>query len=291
MSKTSSEKTLLALLVTEPDDSGEIDREAMHHSGPLGQLPSLDERVEMFLAAVYGSNTAVTSKMRSAARDRLLTAMAVNLAEEIESQSPEHSHSEQASAGNVSNGFQVPISENLSRLSSTLVDGLRQLLTSASEGLSIRSFRMAAVPLVAVLVVGAIWTGTWRNYDQLEESESAGSNWVGQMEAPRTRSLSQVPEFAEEQSLQQELASAEAKFGSASQAVASKIVDLASFYRSQRRYREAEELCKRALAIQQQIFDPKSPDLIRTLRELAMVYRAEGRTKEAEDLLVRSDQR
>jgi tetratricopeptide (TPR) repeat protein len=300
MSDTNSERTLLALLATETNTSSEPDREAMHDGGQLGGLPSLDERVEMFLAAVYGSNAAVTSKMRSAARDRLLATMAADLAEEMESWSQEQPQSEQAEAGNVGAEFRMPISESLSRLSGTLVSGFRQLLISATESLSIRSLRMAAVPLVALLVVGAIWTGTWRNYnDPSEELDSAGSNRNGHneavAEAPRTRSLApaanpKATEFASEESLQREIAATESKFGSTSLAVAPKLVDLASLYRFQGRYREAEELCKRALAIQQQKRDPKNPDLIRTLRELAMVYRAEGRSKEAEDVFTRADQ-
>lgn len=115
------------------------------------------------------------------------------------------------------------------------------------------------------------------------------------MEAPRTRSLApamnpKASEFATEENLKREVAGTEAKFGSTSPAIAGKLVDLAKLYRSEGRYREAEELYKRALAIQQRARDLKNSDLIRTLNELAAVYRAEGRNKEAEDLFTRNGQ-
>ena len=44
-------------------------------------LPTLDERVEMYLRAMHGSKRSFTDEERKVARDRIISAMAVDAAE------------------------------------------------------------------------------------------------------------------------------------------------------------------------------------------------------------------
>jgi Tetratricopeptide repeat len=301
MANINSQQSLLALLAGETNSSSEPDRETWHYEEQYGRLPSLDQRVEMFLTAVNGPDATVSSDMRTAARERIIAAMAADLAEKIEGWSPEQTWSAQSATDNVNSEVHAPIAKTVSRSSTDLIGVFTQFLASILEGVNTRTLRMAAVPLVALFVAGTIWSATWRDYnDQLETSEGASSDRANLTDAPatapRTRSLTPAgvskPTEAEiEANLQHEIANAKAKYGLSSPALVPRLVDLASFYRSQGRYREAEELCDRALTIGQHISDPLNPDITRALRELAMIYRAEGRSKEAEALLKRANQR
>jgi tetratricopeptide (TPR) repeat protein len=94
-----------------------------------------------------------------------------------------------------------------------------------------------------------------------------------------------------ERDLKRDIAAAQAARGPAHPEVASKMTELASLYRAQRRYAEAEELYTRALTIQRNALGTGHADAVRTTRELAEVYRAQGRGSEADDLLRRAKAR
>src|SRR5260370_1130741 len=73
------------------------------------------------------------------------------------------------------------------------------------------------------------------------------------------------------------------------------LLDAASlFYRvgwyldDRARYREAEPLLKRALAIREQQLGPQHPDTASSLNNLALLYRAQGKYEQAEPLLKRA---
>ena len=69
---------------------------------------------------------------------------------------------------------------------------------------------------------------------------------------------------------------------------ASSLNNLASLYRSQGRYGEAEPLYLRALQIREQQLGADHPDTATSLNNLAGLYQSQGRYGEAEPLYVRS---
>jgi hypothetical protein len=62
--------------------------------------------------------------------------------------------------------------------------------------------------------------------------------------------------------------------------------NLASLYRSQGRYADAEPLLKRSLAILETAFDPNNANVAVPLHSLALLYHAEGRYAEAEPVIM-----
>src|SRR5262249_6581178 len=162
-------------------------------------------------------------------------------------------------------------------------EALLRLFAPAAELFAMRAVRMAAVPLLALLVVGSIWTGMLTD----READSPGADMSQGADSPRTRGLATPAE----RDLKRDIAAAEAARGPAHPEVASKLADLAALYRAQGRYADAEGLYTRALTIQRNTLGAGHADVIRTTRELAEVYRAQGRVNEADDLLRRADQR
>jgi len=292
MSEASSKQTLMALLALDADDSVSADGAvASNGSDAVRQLPSLDQRTDMYLRAVYGPDHPVSAELRATVRARLLEAMADDLADEnigpaasapVDPAGAQIHRRESAAQSTASAG------NGLARLVETLLQRCQDLLQPA---FTTRGLGMAAVPLVALLIAGSVWTTGWINPggdglgDQGAQSINDGG---GTSPTTRNRSLNgQLSDVQAEQNLRRDIAATEATLGPSHPAVARKLVDLASLLRSERRYAEAEALCTRALAIEQQALGAKDPELIRTIKELAMIYRAQGRTKEADDLLAR----
>jgi tetratricopeptide (TPR) repeat protein len=293
MSDASSKQTLMALLALDADDSVAADGAAASTASDAEpqQLPTLDQRADMYLRAVYGPDHPVSAELRAAARARLIDAMADDLADE--SIGP-------ATAAPVDPAaLQTYHSEGVAQSAASPAAGLAQfwdaLLQRCRDFLqpafATRGLRMAAVPLVALLIAGSVWTTGWINPAGDGSGDQGGQSVNGGGEtspAVHNRSLNtQQSDVQAEQNLRRDIAATEATLGPSHPAVARKLVDLASLLRSERRYAEAEALCTRALAIEQQALSPKDPELIRTIKELAMIYRAQGRTKEADDLLAR----
>lgn len=280
MRETNSDRTLMALLEPDLEGSGGTTAEA----GQAERLPSLDERTDMFLRAVHGPGAEFTAEERSAARERILAAMAVDFAETAMDDAPENAAAPEALglaaevAGRAAAGW--------SEIRGKLVQGFLQLVSPAGEVFAMRAVRMAAVPLLALLVVGSIWTGTWIADEHPSDRGNQVPGSSPAANAPTTRGL----EAPAERDFKREIAAAEAARGPLHPDVANRLVDLADFYRAQRRYQEAENLYNRALTIQQRALGPRHPDVMRTITALADVYRAEGRAKDAEALLRRTDQ-
>jgi tetratricopeptide (TPR) repeat protein len=298
MTNTSSDQTLMALLALESEDPFVAPDEATPTQGRrMASLPTLQQRTEMFLNAVYGPESSISAEVRSAARDHLLAAMAADLAEKTTSRPlARHNHTVPLLRSIVAEG-RIAMSHGLFQLWAMLVRSLRKSASVAAETLTVRGLRMAAVPLIVLLVIGSVWTGNWMNYGARPGAENQVSNLPtnnGLTEnAPRTRSLapsSQAPERVLDHDLERAIAAEEGALGPTDPAVARKLVELASLFRSQGRYEEAETLCRRALAIQQRTLGPKHPETVRTVEELVAVYRLQGRTKEADDLLPRDKQ-
>ena len=292
MPDTRSDLTLMALLALEAEDAaGEPGAATSADGVPAPGLPTLDQRVDMFVHAMHGPAAAVTAEMRAAARQRLLAAMAADLADETLGPAAPTSRADAAAAPRASAAHGAAEPTGLARLWDGLAGTLQQLLSPAAEAFTMRGLRMAAVPLLALFVVGSVWTGTyWINSGNQQANENPNSPAGNGPSAnePTTRGLAPQDTAAEE-NLKRAIAADEAKLGSAHPTVAGKLVDLAGLYRADGRYADAEALCTRALAIQQRAVGAKDPATVRTLKELALVYRAQGRNVEADEMLSRAN--
>jgi hypothetical protein len=289
MPDQNSSRTLMALLDPAPDETSVST--PLQALDPIAGLPTLDQRIEMYVRAVYGADCPVTAAMRAEAREMLLGAMAQDLVEaSMEAapvlRSPTVPRVQAASAA-LTAGWRPAASERLSQMRAGLAAGLQDLAASAGALFTVRTMRMAAVPLVAVLVVGSALTRDWLDNGgdrPLSVSDSGPHAGTPRQDAVKTRSLGTSPAA---RAGMLELDEAEAKFGATHPVVAQKLVNLASVYRLEGHYRDAEALCTRALSILETSSDKENPDLVRALNELAMAYRGEGRYKDAEDLLTR----
>jgi tetratricopeptide (TPR) repeat protein len=277
MAESRSDRTLMGLLSSDIEDAERTSAaaEAEKH------LPDVAARAEMFLRAVHGPEAVATAEQRAAARARILEAMAADLAEETAPPRTEPSaiHYEarrSAATARTSAGW--------AEIRDKVTASLLKLFAPAGDVFAMRAVRMAAVPLLALLVVGSIWTGML--VDRGELGSPGAGNSPGAV-TPTTRGLVAPTE----RDLKRDIAAAEAARGPAHPEVASKMTELAALYRAQRRYAEAEELYTRALTIQRNALGTSHADAVRTTRELAEVYRAQGRGSAADDLLRRANTR
>jgi tetratricopeptide (TPR) repeat protein len=255
-------------------------------------LPTLDQRTDMFLRAVHGPGHPIRAELRAAARERLLGAMAADLADESADpalapvDSAEFRAPSDASAGPRAPSF----TGGLSRLWGSLLQYGQEGLSAASEVFTLRGLRMAAVPLVALLIAGSVWTTAWINQeDYSPANQSAGPSETSPIS--RSRGLNSQPNNSQtEQDLRRDIAAAEATFGPNHPALVPKLVDLAGLLYSEGQYADAAALCSRALTIAQRALGPRDPEMVRTVKQLAMIYRAQGRSREADELLARVGQ-
>ena len=84
-------------------------------------------------------------------------------------------------------------------------------------------------------------------------------------------------------------ASLEAVFGPEHPDTAQILNNLAALYHAQGKYKEAEPLYRRALAIREKVLGPEHPDTATTLKSYSGFLRETGRLKEAEELERRAD--
>jgi tetratricopeptide (TPR) repeat protein len=275
MAQSSSDRALMGLLASDLDEA----ERTTDAAGVEEHLANLDARAEMFLRAIHGPQAQPTPAQRAAARAHILDAMAADLAEETAGLGPERStvHSEAHRSSPVT----ARANAGWTEIRDKVAESLLKLFAPAGEVFAMRAVRMAAVPLLALLVVGSIWTGMLMDRGELG-SPGAGNSPGGA--APTTRGLVAPAE----RDLKRDIAAAEAARGPTHPEVASKMTELAALYRAQRRYAEAESLYVRALTIQRNALGADHADAVRTTRELAEVYRAQGRGSEADDLLRRA---
>ena len=66
------------------------------------------------------------------------------------------------------------------------------------------------------------------------------------------------------------------------------LYNLASFYKTQGKYAEAEPLYKRSLDIMEKVFGPNHPDVATVCQNLAKCYKELGKEDEAEKLETRA---
>jgi hypothetical protein len=268
---------------------------------PLG-LPTLNERVEMYLHAVYGSDRNFTAEERAKARDHVLTKMATDIADQVSR--PAESAVPPVSAPRIA-AASAQRTTSSPRTSSGMLAEIARKLSQAIvfpiEALSMPRVRMAAIPLVALLAVVTVWGGISINLDPQQTTEnpplSLPKDDAPAVERRTTRSLapnqsenatglrSGTPAFdarKNEDTLKQEISSAERALGPNHPDVAGRLVLLANLYQSESRFAEAEALYNRALVIREDAFGPSDAQVAQTLNQLADLYRAQGRTREAE---------
>ena len=155
MAKFESRQALMAVLAPDDDDSQVVSAERQGTAAP--SLPSLDERVELFLRAVHGTQ-AVTAQQRAAARSRILDAMAEDLAGDPVHQIEQNLDTVSPAAPNrtatraAARGPGV-----LTRFSEVLREALLwPLMISGGQPM-----RLAAISCATLLVAGGAWTATW----------------------------------------------------------------------------------------------------------------------------------
>ena len=144
MAKTDFTKAMNDLL--EEDDKSSAKSKLSASS-----LPTIDQRVDLYLRAVHGSKT-VTAAERKAARARILDGMAAELSgEALEEFEAAPAAPSRARAPGPS-GF----SQTLKRAGEALRDGLFFPLIGSTSGP-----RLVALSCAALLVAGGAWTATW----------------------------------------------------------------------------------------------------------------------------------
>lgn len=306
MADKSSDRTLMALLGLETDTLPAQGASAAQQ-GAVGELrlPSLDERVEMFLYAVFGSERSFTAQEKAWARDRILTAMAADIADNVMGAADNVSMRASAVAVPLVSATPLAAARSQARPWQTFGNMARGVLHAALLPLgafSIRSLRVAAIPLVAVLAVVTVWGGMSIDFAPNPDVENARPDLPASSAPPNvsqrtTRSLGPTqPEVRSgpaldarsahnsEEALRREIASAESALGPNHPDVAEMAAALANLYQSQQRYGEAEALYNRALTIRERALGRNHPEVAQTLNQLAGLYRAQGRTSEADEL-------
>lgn len=285
MSDTNSNQTLMALLAPEAEEPIATENAVTSSDGyETPKLPTLDQRADMFLCAVYGPNYPVTLEMRSAARVRLINAMAADLADEIIGPASAPVKTTAVKSHTIAAQSRPAKTAGLLQLWGSLLQHCQKLLPPA-EAFSVRGLQFAAVPLVALLIAGSVWTTSWINQRDYFEPNGGPS---GTSPTTRNRGLQPVDSRAE-LNLRRDIAATEAALGPTNLVLARKLVDLAILLHSDRRDEEAAALCTRALTIERQALGPKDIETARTIEVLARIYQAQGRTKEADDLLARAN--
>src|ERR1043166_7059653 len=165
-----------------------------------------ESRAELSRRALKGPKAEPTAAQRAAARARILDAMAADLAEETAAPRPEGRtlHSPAHDSTTVTARANAGWGEIRGRVTESLL----KLFAPAGEVFAMRAVRMAAVPLLALLVVGSIWTGMVADRG---ESDSPGAGNTRSGSTPTTRGLVTPAE----NDLKRDIATAEAARGPA----------------------------------------------------------------------------
>src|SRR3989442_5931077 len=150
MADMNSDRTLMALLELQADASP-AQSAGMAQQPEQRGMPALDERVEMFLHAVYGSERSFTAEERAWARDRILTAMAADIAEQTTSRPASVPPIAEARTAAVrSEARPSAIVRDTSETLRNFGRNFLQVIFLPVEAFAMRGMRMAAVPVLAV---------------------------------------------------------------------------------------------------------------------------------------------
>ncbi len=155
MAKFDSKQALLAVLAPEDEDSHAAAAERL--SADVPSLPSLNERVELFLRAVHGARDA-TPPERAEARLRILGAMADDLGDHSDHQLTQNFNTVSTAAPRRP---ATMASAGGAGILTGIWDVLREALLWPLTISAGQPMRLAAVACAALLVVGGGWTATW----------------------------------------------------------------------------------------------------------------------------------
>jgi hypothetical protein len=162
-----SHKALTALLTPDAEEfAASMPGRTMPKSHPL---PTLDQRVDIFLRAV--AESVITPELRASARDRIMDAMAVDLASECSSQDVTPAGQLRSAASPVA--AQAPVHGYVQQWRPSLIAGaasdaarrvlknwlIRRKTLAEQLLLPLRGSRM--VPLLAVLVLVIVGSAIW----------------------------------------------------------------------------------------------------------------------------------
>ena len=154
MAKTMSDRALMALLALESDDPKSS--ATKKHAPDVSPLPTLDERVDLFLRAIHGSQRKFTAKERIEARNRILHAMAADLAGQAEGENFAEDIGRQAAAA--PRRADTKKTGTVGLALSNLGEVLREALLFPLSG---GPMRLVTASLAALLVTGGAWSATW----------------------------------------------------------------------------------------------------------------------------------
>lgn len=166
--RTCPDRALAALL--ELSSSESEDSLGGEQTPPDHMLPTLEQRVNIFLRVLHGPESTISPQQRALARDHILTAMAVDLAEDLPSPEPggdPHFHPV----------INFTFHRHLSVFVDTVAAAMRWTLNNSASyaallldhlRLPIRTSRM--VPIVAVLVLFLTGSAVWL-FSSAEDAE------------------------------------------------------------------------------------------------------------------------
>src|SRR5262249_39571043 len=152
MTNAASRRTLRAIFELNSGDRSPLAEERGLTNLPL---PTLDDRVDIYLRAVRGRDCATTPGERAAAREQILDTMADDLIREMfEKKNVEITEKRPILMSGA-------IANRMTAICSDVFRSFLQMLSDATEVFTIRGVRMAAVSLVVVLIAGTILSATW----------------------------------------------------------------------------------------------------------------------------------
>jgi hypothetical protein len=166
MTKAAREKVLSELFINDADGS------TVPASG-MQPLPALNERVDMFLHAVYGSKHKFTSHERTLARHRILKTMVTGQADKIDGV---EGFNEIGADVRVAKRISRVPKKGLGELAGKLVEWLRDAILLRLIILPAgRQARFATAFAGILLIAGAGWAGAW--FYTLRATEIAIATW------------------------------------------------------------------------------------------------------------------
>lgn len=160
---------------------------AHDHDSSKPPLPSLDERVDMFLRAVHGSESSFTAGQKARARDRILNTMAADVAGDLSDfEISQAAGGADATAKTI--GAKTIFAQGngqKKRGFGSLFYGMLLLLMAPLSAGRPMGMRLVAASLITMFVAGTGWSGAW--YLAARSAETAVASWIdGEAKAGRS---------------------------------------------------------------------------------------------------------
>lgn len=170
MADVTPDRVLMALLALEAEEPRSS---AAKSRAPNSQsLPTLDERVDLFLRAVHGPKRNFTAKERASARSRILNTMAADLAGEVDDAGEIAAN--RLTPTNATSAIAGSVGWTVRSFANMLREAL--LLPLMIPTLAGGRMRMVTASLVTILVAGAGWSATW--FYAARSAETAIASWI-----------------------------------------------------------------------------------------------------------------